>query len=98
MLREFPDEDDYIYLDIDEADSDPDYRKISITRDDDGAYVLSGGQLEKIFDSTNFNDTESLRYLYKYIEDQGAMQKLVEMGIQDEDTVRIKNFEFEYYA
>ena len=97
-LREFPDEDDYIYLDIDEADSDPDYRKISITRDDDGAYVLSGGQLEKIFDSTNFNDTESLRYLYKYIEDQGAMQKLVEMGIQDEDTVRIKNFEFEYYA
>ena len=97
-LRELPEEDDYIYLDIDEADTDPNYRKIEITRDEDGAYVLSGGQLEKIFDSTNFNDTESLRYLYKYIEDNGAMQRLVEMGIQDEDTVRIKNFEFEYYA
>lgn len=96
-LRELPEEDDYIYLDLEEADADPDYRKITVERDDDGTFVLSGGQLEKIFDSTNFNDTESLRYLYRYIEEQGAMQKMIDMGIKDEDTVRIRDFEFEYF-
>ena len=95
-LRELPEEDDYIYFDMEEADEDPEYREIKITRDND-VYVLSGGQLEKIFDSTNFNDLESLRYLYRYIEEKGAMDRLREMGIQDEDIVRIKNFEFEYY-
>ena len=95
-LRELPEEDDYIYFDMDAADEDPDYREIKITRDNE-VYVLSGGQLEKIFDSTNFNDMESLRYLYRYIEEKGAMDRLREMGIQDEDIVRIKNFEFEYY-
>lgn len=95
-LRKIPEEDDYIYFDMDEADTDPEYREIKITRDNE-VYVLSGGQLEKIFDSTNFNDTESLRYLYKYIEEKGAMKRLAEMGIKDEDIVRIKDFEFEYY-
>lgn len=95
-LREIPEEDDYIYFDMDEADTDPEYREIKITKDNE-VYVLSGAQLEKIFDSTNFNDTESLRYLYKYIEEKGAMKRLAEMGIKDEDIVRIKDFEFEYY-
>ncbi len=95
-LRELPEEDDYIYFDEETADADPEFREIKVTKED-GVFVLSGGQLEKIFDSTNFNDTESLRYLYKYIEEKGAMQKMVDMGIQDEDTVRIRDFEFEYY-
>ncbi len=96
-LRELPEEDDYIYIDLEAADEDPEYRKITVERDDDGTFVLSGGQLEKIFDSTNFNDSESLRYLFRYIEEQGAMQQMVDMGIKDEDTVRIKEFEFEYF-
>lgn len=96
-LRELPEEDDYIYFDMENADTDPEYKEIKVSLEN-GVFVLSGKQLEKIFDSTNFNDTESLRYLYKYIEERGAMQKMVDMGIKDEDTVRIKDFEFEYYA
>lgn len=96
-LRELPEEDDYIYFDMENADMDPEYKEIKVSLEN-GVFVLSGKQLEKIFDSTNFNDTESLRYLYKYIEEKGAMQKMVDMGIKDEDIVRIKDFEFEYYA
>ncbi len=96
-LRELPEEDDYIYFDMENADIDPEYKEIKVSLEN-GVFVLSGKQLEKIFDSTNFNDTESLRYLYKYIEEKGAMQKMVDMGIKDEDIVRIKDFEFEYYA
>ena len=63
---------------------------------DDGAYCAEGKQLRKIFDSTNFNDTGSLRYLYKYLENSGAIAKMLELGMEEEDTVRIFDYEFEY--
>ena len=59
-------------------------------------FVLSGTQLHKIFNSTNFNDTTSLRYLYKYIEKSGAVKKMKELGLKEGDTVSIYDFEMEY--
>ena len=47
--------------------------------------------------STNFNDMGSVRYLYKYIENKGAIDKLKDMGLQDGDIIRIINYEMEYY-
>lgn len=80
-----------------ESDSfDPDYRTVRVVFDGRN-YILEGKQLEKIFNSTNFNDAGSLRYLYRYIENSGAIEKMKEMGIEDGDTIRIKDFEFEYF-
>ena len=88
-------EDDYEYYDFERDDFDPDYRKVEVAYDG-GAFVLTGGQLLKIFNSTNFNDQGSLRYLYRYIENSGAIDRMKEMGIEDGDTIRIEDFEFEY--
>ncbi|MBR6025711.1 MAG: Obg family GTPase CgtA, partial [Firmicutes bacterium] len=52
---------------------------------------------EKIFNSTNFNDAGSLRYLIKYIEDKGVIERFREMGLEEGDTVRIIDYDFEYY-
>ena len=77
---------------------DPDYRTVYADVDEEGdGYVLSGKQLLKIFNSTNFNDSGSLRYLYRYIENSGALEQLKEMGLENGDTIRIEDFEFEYY-
>ncbi len=77
---------------------DPDYREIYVDYDEeDGVYTLEGKQLTKIFNSTNFNDMGSLRYLYKYIEKNGAIEKLKEMGLDEGDIIRIKNYELEYW-
>ena len=38
----------------------------------------------------------SLRYLYKYIERSGAMKQLRKIGLEEGDTIRIFDFEFEY--
>ncbi|MCI2061229.1 MAG: GTPase ObgE [Eubacteriaceae bacterium] len=83
-------------FDFDRGEEDPDYRKIFAAVDENGDYVLSGKQLKKIFNSTNFNDMGSLRYLYKYIESRGAIKQLLDMGMKEGDTVRIEDFEFEY--
>lgn len=97
-LAELPDEEEsYELYDFAMDDEDPDYREIyTYIDDEDGAFVIEGKQLTKIFDSTNFNDMESLRYLYKYVESKGAIAELKELGLQEGDIVRIKDYEFEY--
>ncbi len=97
-LAELPEEEEqYEFYDFSMDDEEPDYREIyTYVDDEDGAFVIEGKQLTKIFDSTNFNDMESLRYLYKYIENKGAIAELKELGLKEGDTVRIKDYEFEY--
>lgn len=80
-----------------ESENDPEeYRKVHAYREND-YYVLEGQQLNKIFRSTNFNDIGSLRYLYKYIEKSGAINRLKEMGLKEGDTIKIEDFEFEFF-
>ena len=88
-------EDEYEMFDFEADEHDPDYRNVDVAFDGK-SYVLEGRQLEKIFNSTNFNDASSLRYLYRYIEKSGAIDRMREMGIEDGDIIRIKDFEFEY--
>lgn len=85
----------YELFDFEKAEEDPDYREIHASMDGE-TFVLQGKQLTKIFNSTNFNDMGSLRYLYKHIEKKGAIKKLKQMGLEEGDTIRIIDFEFEY--
>ena len=92
-------EEDYSkYFDFEADDKDPDYREIFASYDqNDDVYILEGKQLDKIFRSTNFNDIGSLRYLYKYIEGKGAIDKLKELGLQEGDMIRINDYDMEYW-
>lgn len=93
---EEPDEQEYEMFDFEKDEYDADYKKISGYQDEDGVFVLEGKQLTKIFNSTNFTDNGSIRYLYNYIVKQGGIKLLKEMGLREGDTVRINDFEFEY--
>ncbi len=99
LLREVESQEDEklpeIEFDLDMEDKDPEYRKITAKKEGE-TYILSGKQLQKIFNSTNFNDMGSLRYLYKYIEKNGGIQQLKELGLEEGNTIRIDDFEFEY--
>ena len=93
------DEEDEIELfDFETEDADADYREIYADYDEeDGVFTLEGKQLNKIFNSTNFNDMGSLRYLYKYIEKNGAIDQLKELGLEEGDIIRINNYELEFW-
>jgi len=98
--REYPDgpDDQELYPDVLEVvprHAEPDYRDIHIERNDD-AFVLSGKQLKKIFDSTNFNEYGSLRYLWKYLVDSGTIKRMKAEGLEEGDTVSIYGMEFDY--
>ena len=83
------------YYDPKQPEEEEDYREIYI-RKEGSIFALTGKQLEKIFNSTNFNDAGSLRYLYKHIEEKGAIDRLKQMGLQDGDVIRVIDYEFEY--
>ena len=91
-----PEEEPMTMFDFEADENEADYRLISGYVDDDGVYVLEGRQLSKIFNSTNFNDSGSMRYLYNYIVKQGGIKLLQGLGLKEGDTVRIEDFEFEY--
>lgn len=84
------------YFDFETDDVDEDYRKV-LAEYDGKDYIITGRQLEKIFNSTNFNDAGSRRYLFKYIENSGVYDELREMGIEEGDTIKLFDMEFEYY-
>jgi GTPase len=71
-------------------------KPFEITRDPDGAFVLSGGKIEKIFKMTDFSTDESIRRFSRQMRSLGVDEALRQKGAKDGDTVRILDFEFEF--
>lgn len=70
--------------------------KFTITRADDGAYVIEAQWLLDILYTSDIDDYESLQYFQRRLNDSGIIQKLRDMGIQEGETVRINDFEFDF--
>ena len=68
-----------------------------VSRDDDGAFVITGPRIERLVAMTNFNDDMSLRRfqrIWRYMELDKLLRK---NGIEEGNTVRIYGMEFEYH-
>lgn len=68
----------------------------NITRDDDGAYVLSGYTIERLFKMTDFSKEAGVRKFARQLRAMGVDDALRERGAKDGDTVRLLEFEFEF--
>ena len=64
---------------------------------EEGIFIVEGSRLEKLLYSVDFEDMESIRYFQNIMEKTGVFDKLRSIGVQDGDTVRIYELEFEYY-
>lgn len=68
----------------------------TITRDDDGTWVVSGHEVERLFKMTKFSSDEAAYKFAKKLRRMGIDQKLEELGIIEGDQVRILDFYFDY--
>lgn len=59
-------------------------------------YVVYGSFVDRLLNSVNIHDADSLRYFHKVLRNKGVFDTLREMGIEDGDMVRLNDFEFEY--
>ncbi|WP_425060637.1 GTPase Obg [Sporomusa carbonis] len=70
--------------------------EFSIRRDDDGAYIVEGEGIEKLVAMTRFGDDEGVRRFQAIWRRLGIEEELRVRGIQEGDTVRIRDMEFEF--
>ena len=64
--------------------------------EDDGAYVVEGALAERLMDSVNLYDFDSITYFHKMLERHGILDALRERGAKDGDTVRFVDTEFDF--
>ena len=64
---------------------------------DDGAYSITGPRIERMLGYTNLEAEKGFMFFQKFMKEQGILDELVEMGIEEGDTVKVYGHEFEYY-
>lgn len=72
---------------------EPDFE---ITRDPDGAFVLTGAKVERLFTMTNFERDASINRFSRQLRSLGVDEALRKRGAKDGDVVRLLDFEFEF--
>ena len=96
MLKTIPetvlhseDEEDMVVYDIKEEE-------LFTVRKENDIYVVEGKLVEKILGKVNLNDYESLQYFQRALIKSGIIEALKEAGINEGDTVKMYDFEFDY--
>ena len=63
---------------------------------EDGVYVVSGKGMERLIDSVNFTDQESLNWFHRSLRRLGVIDRLREAGAEEGSAVRIGEMEFDF--
>ena len=69
-----------------------------MTVDEDGVYVVEGPRIEKMLGYTNLDSERGFEFFQKFLKDNGILEQLEALGIQDGDTVRMYGHQFDYYG
>ncbi len=69
----------------------------TIELNEDGEYVVEGPGIEKMLGYTNLDSEKGFLFFQNYLKDNGIIQSLEDLGIQEGDTVNIYGYTFEYY-
>lgn len=63
----------------------------------DGDFIVTGPAVEKLMGRVNIGDNESMAYLERNLAELGINDKLREMGVKEGDTVKLLEWEFEWF-
>lgn len=64
---------------------------------EDGEYVVEGPKIEKMLGYTNIDSEKGFLFFQRFLKEQGILEKLETLGIQEGDTVRMYGLMFDYY-
>ena len=66
-------------------------------KQENGEFIVEGSAVENLMRRVNIGDTESYAYLQKMIRKLGIEEELRNLGVKEGDTVKILEWEFEWY-
>ena len=70
---------------------------IIIAHPEEGLYTVEGPKVERMLGYTNLESERGFDFFQKFMKENGVIERLTEMGIEEGDTVRLYNLEFDYY-
>jgi len=68
-----------------------------VVKKEDGRFIVEGSFIERLLYSINFSDLESVRYFQNVMRQKGIVDKLLELGIKEGESVFICGYEFEFF-
>lgn len=68
----------------------------TIEKSDDGVYNVSGPEIKKLLNITDFSREENIKLLARKLRKLGVDEGLRKLGVKHGDTVRILGYEFEF--
>ena len=77
-----------------EAPADP--RAFTVEQEEEHAWRVDAPWLERILEGSDVEDYESLQYFQRQLGESGVLDELVRRGVQEDDTIKIGEFEFDY--
>ncbi len=71
-------------------------RRYTITKTDEHEFTIDAPWLERILSGSDVEDYESLQYFQRQLDESGILRDLVAQGVEEEDTIKIGEYEFDY--
>ncbi|MFI3169053.1 MAG: GTPase ObgE [Faecalibacterium sp.] len=71
-------------------------RAFTITRGEGDCWVVEAPWLERILEGSNVDDYESLQYFQRQLDESGVFEALVKKGVEENDTILIGDYQFDY--
>ena len=62
-----------------------------------GVYSVEGPKVERILGDTNLESEKGFEFFQKFMKENGVLNRLEELGIEEGDTVKLYNLAFDYY-
>ena len=65
--------------------------------EEDDMYIVEGPRIEKMLGYTNLDSEKGFEFFQKFLKENGILEELENLGIEDGDTVRMYGLQFDYY-
>ncbi|MDE6024882.1 MAG: GTPase ObgE [Lachnospiraceae bacterium] len=84
-------------IDISTMD-DPDLPfEVTKSPDTEHLFIVEGPRIERMLGYTNLESEKGFAFFQKFLKDNGILDMLEELGIEEGDTVKLYGLEFDYY-
>lgn len=68
-----------------------------VWKEDDHLYVVEGPRIEKMLGYTNLDSEKGFTFFQRFLRENGVLEKLEALDIEEGDTVRMYGLQFDYY-
>ena len=99
LVKEAPDEVIEFEPEMDISYMDDPELPFEVTKSDkqEGLFIVEGPRIERMLGYTNLESEKGFAFFQRFLKENGILDMLEELGIQEGDTVKLYGLEFDYY-